>query len=123
MAGAVKPQLPLLQPVVDSRLKATVPWSFYWTWLDKEVLNISLGGVVSFNARTGDVVLSSTDVVSALGFNPAPLDSPIFINDPQAPTAPIGTNTNQLATTAFVLANAPPAVGLAGALTCSYLFS
>lgn len=32
----------------------------------------------------------------------APLDSPIFINNPRAPTAPPGTNTTQLANTAFV---------------------
>lgn len=34
----------------------------------------------------------------------APLDSPVFINKPTAPTAPAGTNTLQLATTAFVQA-------------------
>lgn len=35
----------------------------------------------------------------------APIASPVFTGIPQAPTAPSGTNTNQLATTAFVLAN------------------
>lgn len=33
------------------------------------------------------------------------LDSPTFINVPKAPTAGLGTNTTQLATTAFVIAN------------------
>ena len=36
----------------------------------------------------------------------APLASPTFTGTPLAPTASIGTNTTQLATTAFVLANA-----------------
>ena len=35
----------------------------------------------------------------------APLDSPAFTGVPTAPTATLGTNTTQLATTAFVLAN------------------
>lgn len=45
----------------------------------------------------------------------APLASPVFTGTPQAPTAAAGTNTNQLATTAFVkaaidaLVNAAPA--------------
>jgi DNA-binding beta-propeller fold protein YncE len=37
----------------------------------------------------------------------APLASPIFTGTPLAPTATVGTNTTQVATTAFVLANAP----------------
>jgi len=36
----------------------------------------------------------------------APLNSPAFINTPTAPTAPPGTNTTQIATTAFAIANA-----------------
>ena len=35
----------------------------------------------------------------------AALISPVFTGSPTAPTAPVGTNTDQLATTAFVLAN------------------
>jgi hypothetical protein len=31
-----------------------------------------------------------------------PLDSPAFIGTPTAPTAPLGTNTTQLATTEFI---------------------
>src|SRR6185436_16275397 len=34
----------------------------------------------------------------------APLDSPAFIGTPSAPTAPVGTNSDQLATCSFVLA-------------------
>jgi hypothetical protein len=37
----------------------------------------------------------------------APLASPALTGTPTAPTATVGTNTTQLATTAFVLANAP----------------
>jgi hypothetical protein len=44
----------------------------------------------------------------------APLDSPAFTGVPTAPTAANGTNTSQLATTAFVLANAGPAGGSPG---------
>lgn len=43
----------------------------------------------------------------------APLDSPVFTGIPSAPTAPAGTNTTQLATTAFVQAS----LTAAGAVT------
>jgi len=43
----------------------------------------------------------ATTVSTALGTK-APLDSPVFENTPTAPTAATGTNTTQLATTAFV---------------------
>jgi hypothetical protein len=68
-------------------------------------------GVTSFNARTGAITLSSADVTTALGFAPAnsailslyaPLASPTLTGDPTAPTATSGTNTTQIATTAFV---------------------
>jgi hypothetical protein len=42
----------------------------------------------------------------------APLASPTFTGTPAAPTAAAGTNTTQLATTAFVLANNFPVLGL-----------
>jgi hypothetical protein len=42
--------------------------------------------------------------VASLGL--APLASPTFTGTPAAPTASVGTNTTQLATTAYVLANA-----------------
>jgi hypothetical protein len=46
---------------------------------------------------------TGTDLLSSGG---APLNSPAFTGTPTAPTAALGTNTTQLATTAFVLANA-----------------
>lgn len=50
-----------------------------------------------------DTALSGT-LTTALGLK-APLASPALTGVPTAPTATIGTNTTQLATTAFVLAN------------------
>jgi hypothetical protein len=67
-------------------------------------------GVASFNGRTGVVTLNSTDLTNAGG---ALIASPIFTGVPQAPTAAAGTNSNQLATTAFVAA----AVSAAGGVT------
>jgi hypothetical protein len=61
----------------------------------------SVTGVSSFNTRTGAIVLDTTDVIDAGG---APLVSPAFTGSPIAPTAAPGTNTTQLATTAFVTA-------------------
>lgn len=61
----------------------------------------STTGVSSFNTRTGAVVLNTADITSAGG---AVLASPVFTGVPTAPTATAGTNTAQLATTAFVTA-------------------
>ena len=41
----------------------------------------------------------------------APLASPALTGTPTAPTAPPGTDSTQIATTAFVLANAPSSSG------------
>jgi hypothetical protein len=60
-----------------------------------------VAGVASFNTRTGAVVLTSADLTAAGG---ALLASPVFTGVPAAPTAAPGTNTVQLATTAFVMA-------------------
>jgi hypothetical protein len=64
--------------------------------------------VISVAGRTGDVVLDETDIsglITTLA-SKAPLSSPALIDTPTAPTAAPGTNTTQIATTAFVLANA-----------------
>ena len=58
-------------------------------------------GVVSFNGRTGVITLLANDISAAGG---ATLSSPIFTGVPLAPTAAPGTNTPQIATTAFVMA-------------------
>lgn len=66
--------------------------------------------VVSFNGRHDDVTLTSTDVTDALGFTPAPLDSPHFTGIPTAPTPAAGDSSDQVATTAFVAAQLIPAI-------------
>jgi len=60
-----------------------------------------VAGVSSFNTRTGAVTLTAADVTGVGG---ALLANPTFTGVPAAPTASIGTNTTQLATTAFVQA-------------------
>jgi hypothetical protein len=58
--------------------------------------------VSSFNGRAGAVVLEATDV-TALDLPYAPLDSPNFTGYATALTAPAGSSTGQIATTAFVM--------------------
>lgn len=75
----------------------------------------TVGGVipastVSFTAAGN---ISSTNVQLALeelDIEKAPLASPALTGTPTAPTAGLGTNTTQLATTAFVFANAQPLI-------------
>jgi len=62
---------------------------------------IAAGTVYTFNGRSGAVQLNSSDISAAGG---APSVSPAFTGNPTAPTAAPGTNTTQLATTAFVMA-------------------
>jgi hypothetical protein len=66
----------------------------------------TVGGVQSFNGRAGVVTLAAADITGAGG---ALLASPTFTGAPAAPTATAGTNTTQIATTAFV--NAALAAG------------
>jgi hypothetical protein len=68
--------------------------------------DVAAVGVSSFNGRNGSVTLLANDVSAAGG---ALLASPIFTGTPQAPTATPGTNTAQLATTAYVMAALPVA--------------
>jgi hypothetical protein len=63
------------------------------------------------NGTTADasqVQANFNQVQSDVNNNAAPLASPVFTGTPAAPTAAPGTNTTQLATTAFVQANAVP---------------
>jgi hypothetical protein len=57
---------------------------------------------------TQDAAKANKTYVDAQDALKAPLASPIFTGTPAAATAANGTNTTQLATTAFVLANAGP---------------
>lgn len=70
--------------------------------------------VVSVFGRTGAVVAVSGDYTVAQVTGAAPLASPTFTGTPAAPTASPGTNTTQLATTAFVAAAGGAFVPLAG---------
>jgi endosialidase-like protein len=56
--------------------------------------------VFTFNGRSGDIVLTEDDILAAGGGEI--FDSPVFTGIPIAPTAAPGTNTDQIATTAFV---------------------
>lgn len=69
------------------------------------------GSVSSVFTRAGAVVAQSGDYTVAQVTGAAPLASPTFTGVPAAPTAANGTNTTQLATTAFVQ-NAVGAGGL-----------
>ena len=55
---------------------------------------------------TRAVVADASGILSTDSTVYAPLASPLLTGTPTAPTAPAGTNTTQIATTAFVLANA-----------------
>ena len=56
--------------------------------------------------KIGDGATAWTSLgYSSLPSGTAPLASPALTGTPTAPTAAVGTNTTQLATTAFVLAN------------------
>jgi len=63
-------------------------------------------GVTTFNGRSGAITLTTADVTGAGG---APLASPTLTGTPQAPTAAAGTNSQQIATTAFVATSFLPA--------------
>ena len=62
------------------------------------------GTTFVWGAATGNIA-DQTDLQTALSAK-APLASPAFTGVPTAPTASIGTNTTQIATTEFVQANA-----------------
>ena len=76
-------------------------------------VTISSGSVASGNSNfvTGDTVYSTASVL-------APKESPTFTGTPAAPTASAGTNTTQIATTAFV--TTAVANGIAGITGISY---
>jgi hypothetical protein len=66
----------------------------------QQAVEAATAGVASFNGRTGIVTLQAQDLTDVNG---ALLASPTFTGIPQAPTAPNGTSSGQLATTAFVM--------------------
>jgi hypothetical protein len=64
------------------------------------------GTVTSVFGRSPVVIAMTGDYTVAQVTGAAPLASPALTGVPTAPTATVGTNTTQLATTAFVIANA-----------------
>ena len=76
-------------------------------------VTISSGSIASGNSNfvTGGTVYSTTSTL-------APKESPTFTGTPAAPTASAGTNTTQIATTAFV--TTAVANGIAGITGISY---
>ena len=73
------------------------------------------GGGGTWGTITG-TLSSQTDLNTALGLK-APLASPALTGTPTAPTASNGTNTTQVATCAFVLANGGGGGGTWGSIT------
>lgn len=84
------------------------------------------GAVASVFGRTGTVAATTGDYTVSQVTGAAPLASPALTGVPTAPTADNGTNTTQIATTAFVLANGGgvPVVqsveGVSGTTTIDY---
>jgi hypothetical protein len=62
-------------------------------------------GVTTFNGRAGAITFEASDLTGVGG---ALIASPTFTGIPAAPTAAFGTNTTQIATTAFVTSNYAP---------------
>ena len=58
--------------------------------------------VLVFDTSTTPDLWKPKSIPTILGYTPANIASPTFTGTPAAPTAAIGTNTTQLATTAFV---------------------
>ena len=82
-----------------------------------QILVPNLNGVapINFSFASGEISITQADAttdgyLSSIDWNifnnKAPINSPAFTGTPTAPTAAPGTNTDQIATTAFVLANA-----------------
>jgi hypothetical protein len=66
---------------------------------------VGAAAVHSVFGRTGDITAQAGDYTVSQITGAAPLVGPAFTGVPTAPTAGAGTNTTQLATTAFVIAN------------------
>lgn len=79
--------------------------------------NISISATVADDSHNH--VISNIDNLQTILDSKAPLASPAFTGIPTAPTAPNGTNTNQIATTAFVQ-NALSAGGYGDMLKSQY---
>lgn len=63
------------------------------------------GNAATANSANSVDSITSNQVSTALGYVPLTPNSPALLGTPTAPTATVGTNTTQIATCAFVLAN------------------
>ena len=80
--------------------------------------NLTVGGTSTLTGATAITgALSGTTGVFSGAISSV---SPAFTGTPTAPTAAVGTNTTQIATTAFVLANAGGAGGAGGFVSVQY---
>jgi hypothetical protein len=94
--------------------------------MSKTTLQLRRGSTTdnsTFTGAAGEVIVNTTtnslivhDGTTVGGWPQAPLTSPVFTGTPTAPTATSGTNTTQIATTAFVQ-TAVNAVSFAGVTT------
>ena len=75
----------------------------YWDGSQKQTLGLPKTTSIS-NASTDNEVSTGKAVYDFVSGSYAPLASPTFTGTPAAPTAASGTNTTQIATTAFVQA-------------------
>jgi len=67
-----------------------------------------IAGTLNIDSSAGGkIYIGGVDQTSAIG-GAAPLASPTFTGTPAAPTASVGTNTTQIATTAFAMAVVGP---------------
>jgi len=66
--------------------------------------NLAVTGTTALTGALSGSTATFSDAISSV--------SPVFTGTPTAPTAAAGTNTTQLATTAFVLSNGAPTGGL-----------
>lgn len=89
-------------PTAPTAAAATNNTQIATTAFVQNVVAGAVGGVTSFNTRTGAVTLTSNDVTSVLGFTPANTVSPTFTGTPVAPTQNFSDNSTKLATTSFV---------------------
>jgi hypothetical protein len=93
-----------ISPLVASDIQAGVPAALFFDGSEWILENPLVGGCGSGSPVWGGItgtLSSQTDLQSALNLK-ATLASPTFTGTPAAPTAANGTNTTQLATTAFV---------------------
>lgn len=80
--------------------------AFYYTETEVDTLLAAKANSATTLAGYGITDAYTKTAADALLAAKAPLASPAFTGVPTGPTASVGTNTTQLATTAFVLANA-----------------